>query len=71
MLSEFQSYSIGCCAGCGADAIRCQDWDKTEWEGGDPDCVHSIDAEDFESGLHPLLTRIKKTGSFIKAIRGE
>ena len=71
MLSEFQSYPVGCCAGCGATALRCEDWPRLEWDGGDPECVHSLDAADFESGLNPLLARINKTGSFLKAIRGE
>lgn len=53
--SEFQSYTIGYCCKCGADAIYCGDTEAIEWADGEPDCLHALDPDEAPAALRDLI----------------
>jgi hypothetical protein len=69
---RFESYTIGYCLKCGADAVYVEEWDDMEWAQGNPGCRHSLAPRDeIMDKFNCLIDRIRQCGSFQMAYHSD
>jgi hypothetical protein len=68
MADRFESYTIGYCLFCGADAVFVEEWDDLEWHAGNDACRHSLAPRDeIMDNFNRLIEKIRELGSFQEA----